>query len=558
MKSLILAACLLVATMVSTVTATEFCPSGEISTNVTIALDTPGATHTIASGCIIAPEMNIIINASMNAGTTSSSAATVTISQVNIGRRDVVIFTGATSEIAQTRFPYIINIVNNQFGNDAAIFFRGALPPASVVTVSGNRFNASTPLGQRMPSPFSSVSTWAACIIFYDLTLFSAKVFVTQNNIYGSDIAGNYNIIGVYVYTQIFFMADGSQFSVSQNNITTICNPIARNGICGYGVMTSSLYIYAKGEYNVNDNTFNSAGCLINNVPNLINPSLPSEANGKITFSGNRGILNTMYLPHTIDPKLQPFMMFNSINIQQHSSIEVLNNNFDISGTSGMFGFSGDFNFFENSTITIASNRLVTRDCTPGIYFEEHSTADTSRVRILNNDFYRDDDTNIDAPLLYFGKSFGLKFTATLTVAYNKFGGRSVPSTAMIMDMSAAAVNAFTFANDARLYACGNVLGGTALLTTSQVWPTLHNSLRARVLVTGCSGTPLPTNISAGATTTAARTTARNGATTTAFPVPTTNANSTNSPLGNHVAGRHHGCLLAVLAALCIVGAIFQ
>lgn len=336
MKSLLLAAFMIVATVVSSVSATEFCPSGQISNHISIDLDTPGATHTIASGCIAAEDLNIVVNASMNVGSPSSAPTTVTISQVNIGRRDVLIVAGSSNQVAQQRSPYIINILNNQFGNDAALYFIGSLPPSSVVTVSGNRFNASTPLGQRIPAPFTSVSTWAASIIVYDMTLFSAQVLISQNNIYGSDIAGYYNIFGVYVVNQIFFMGDGAKFGVNNNNITTICNPIARNGICGYGVMANYLYIYAKGQYNVDGNTFNSAGCLITSVPNLVNPSLPGEANAQITFSNNRGTLNTMYLPHTVDAKLQPFMQFNSINLQQHSYIEVLGNSFDITGTSGM------------------------------------------------------------------------------------------------------------------------------------------------------------------------------------------------------------------------------
>jgi hypothetical protein len=551
MKSLILAACLLVATVASTVSATEFCPAGQLSSNVTIALDTPGATHSIAAGCILDPDLDITIDASMPAGTTSSAPATLTISQVNFGRRDVLIFKGYPNQGEVQRLPYVINILNNQFGNDAAIFFRGALPPTSVVTISGNRLNASTPLGLRIPPPYTSVSTWAASIIIYDIMLLAgAKVFVTENSILGSDIVGNHNIFGVYVVTQAFFFGDGSRLSISKNNITTLCNPLARNGICGYGVMTNSIYVYAKGEFNVDENTFNTAGSLVSSLDYIVNPAL-NTAHAKITFNGNKGTLNTMYLFSEVDEKLQAFTSFKNTNLQQQSSLEIMENSFDITGDSGMFAFQGDFITGENASVTVGNNKLVTRTCTPGIYFEDHSTTDSSRLRILNNDFYRDDDTNINAPMVYFAKSIGLKGKSTFTVAYNKYGGREVPTGTKLIDLSAAAVNGFTFDGDARLYVCGNVVGGTALLTTNAVWGAIHSALQPRVLVSNCAGNPLPTNPGGAATTTIARTTTAVGGVTTAFPVPTTNSNTTD-PLGNSGAGAmtKNTVLIAVVTIL--------
>eukprot|EP00388_Colpodella_angusta_P017237 GDKJ01042683.1.p1 GENE.GDKJ01042683.1~~GDKJ01042683.1.p1 ORF type:complete len:555 (+),score=104.70 GDKJ01042683.1:46-1710(+) len=554
MKSLILAACLMVATAVSSVTATEFCPTGQLSSNVNITLnDETGPTHSIASGCIVDPELDIEIDASMDVGTAASPATTVNIVGVNIGAQSTMVLIGCdNNDHAALRAPYVINILNNRFGNDAVLFVRGALPPMSAVTIQSNRFNASTPLGTRIPAPYTSVSTWASCIIFYDLTLNNAQIDVSLNNIYGSDIGGAARIFGVYAPTNIFFMGDNSKFNVHNNNITTICNPLVLNGICGYGVMTNNLFAYAKGEYNVDNNVFITAGSLVSNMPNIINP----VSSGKVTFNGNRGTLNTMYLPYTISSSLQPFVMFNSINVQAQSSVEVIGNTFDITGTSGMFGFYGDFIFFENTSITISNNRLTSRSCTPGIYFNEHSTAGNSRVRILNNEFYRDDDTAVDTPMLFFGNSFGLKETSTLTVAYNTFGGRVVPASALLLDLAATAINNFNFDGNARLLMCGNVLGGKALLTASAVWSAIHTSLRSRVAINGCDGTPLPTNITAATTTVAAITTRSNA--TTAFPVPTT-GNFTDAPLNNG-SGAVNGCMVTMAAALIVlvVGTLFN
>lgn len=497
--------------------AEEFCPSGTISGMVTVtANNAGGATHTFKSGCFMMDETDVVLDASMALGSNASPVTTVTIGpNVNIGRRSVIDIKGCENTIAANRAPVIINIRDNQFGNDACIHANGAFSVGSVINIVGNRFNASTALGIRMPAPSGPTSSWAACVTINTLYLYGSKMSIASNNIYGTDIDGVSRIIGVNVVSSIFFMADGADFAVEGNNITSVCNPIALGGICSYGVMAQSLYAYTKGSYRVDKNNFYVAGGMVNSMPSIFNPLQTSQ----LSFSKNNGNVNTMYLPYDAE-NAHPFTIFNAVNIQSNTSLTVADNVFEVNGHGGMFVFNSDFKMDDNSTMIVRRNVVKTIECDAGLYFAEFSLAGQASVLVESNTLYRDDDTPVVRPAFYYGLSFAMADNSKFAVSANTLGGRA-QSTALVVDLSPGAAAAHIFDNTASFQLCNNNMDGVALTSVDAVKAAVNAEIRGYISATGC---PVPQTTTVPTTTTATTTSAAATTTTT-----TTAANVTDA-----------------------------
>lgn len=527
------AALFIAAATVCATAATNVCPAGSITADTRVSLNTSETQYNFASGvgCNVGEDLNVLIDGSVAYGTPASPMTTVAVGpSVIFGRRACLAIRGGDYSLANGRSPYTINVRNNAFYDDAMLTIAGALPANSVISIYGNRFNASSSLGARSPSFFTE-RTAASIAMDTIYLLAKSSILISMNSIYGSDIYGASVIHGVYT-SQIFGYGDGASLAIVDNNITAICNPIQLQKACAFGVSSGTLYAYANTVINVDRNRMYTAGGLIARLPLIVNPVKKIE----MTFDANYGSANTMYVYLTVpNVNMQPFIIFDSINIQNSSRLSCSNNTFQVNGANGMIGFNGGFDTFEGTQVDIMANVITTQTCDPGIYFVDHVVDGKSRLTIASNVFYRDDDTAIEHSMVYFVSTFGIKSFGFIEVSGNEYGGREpvTSPSAILVDLSpTAASSGFTFNGDGSLYVCSNRLHGVDETTADLVRKDINAALHYRVKTDGCRFAA-PTSASNTTTTVPTTTTATTEAPTTTTsvlpPIEVTNSTAENT-----------------------------
>ena len=507
--------------------ATNVCNSANaITAHQTITLNSAETRYDFGSGqgCSINDDINIVIDATMKYGNADSPLTTVAMGPgVNVGRRSHVTIKGQDAgklNEKDYRAPYAIQIHGNMFYDDAMIAVTGAFAPKVVISILGNRFNTSTPLGARGPKVLGDMSDWVSNVAIDDVYLHGTTITIAENNLYGSDING---VAAVYAVSMrdIYYFAAGSAISVTGNNITAVCNPAQYKAPCAYGVHGYGAYMYNEGSFAIDRNRMHIAGGALVEMPAITNIGKTV----RVSFDENYGTANTLYVYHRVpETTLQPLIRFGSVRAQGDTAVSCSLNRFTVTGSNGMIGIA-DIDILERATVTVRGNAITTEGCDPGAYVMDLTTSDESKVTFAQNDFYRDDDTAIERPMLYVRGTFALKGTSTLEVSGNNQRGRepvTAPS-AILLDLGAgAATSGLTLNGDSTLGVCNNRVHGVDTATdVDSVRRVINSVLHGRVRASGCAF--------AFPTTTTTTTTTRATTTTTATTTPTTTTAATTT-----------------------------